>query len=117
MAVSSATAWTDTTDVIASAAPARLKSVKIRPNPDSVADSYVQLFNSVDATPGTTAPNDVIYVPAANIAGRRVEYNVNFGGKYYNTGITWIVTTTHDGATAVTTSGPSLVEVHYTLGG
>jgi hypothetical protein len=59
----------------------------------------------------------VIYVPGSDIAGRRVEYNVNFGGKYYATGLTWIVTTTHDGATAVTTSGPLLVEVHYTPGG
>ena len=117
MAVSSASAWSDTTDLIASALPCRLKSVKIRVNPDSAVDSYVQLFNSADATPGTTAPNDVIYVPAASIAGRRLEYNVNFGGKFYNVGLTWIVTTTHDGATASTTGAPSLVDVHYTLGG
>lgn len=117
MAVSSATAWTDTTDIIASPTPVRLKSVKIRPNPDSTAASYVQLFNSADATPGTTAPNDVIYVPGSDIAGRRVEYNVNFGGKYYATGLTWFVSTTATGATAATTAAPSLVEVHYTPGG
>ena len=117
MSVSSASAWADTTDIIASATPVRLKSVKIRRNPDSVADSYVQLFNSADATPGSTLPNDVIYVPAANIAGRKVEDNVNYGGKVYATGLTWFVSTTATGATAVTTSGPILVEVHYTPGG
>jgi hypothetical protein len=116
MAVSSAGAWSNTTDIIASAVAARLKAVKIRLNPDSTAASYIQIFDSADATPGTTAPNDVIYCPAASTAGRDAEMNVNYGGKWYNTGITWFVSTTYNGATAATTSAPLLVDVHYTIG-
>ncbi len=117
MAVSSASAWTNTTDIIASATAVRLKSVKIRQDPDSATAAYVQLFNSADATPGSDAPNDVIYLPAPATNGRRPEVNVNFGGKYYGTGLTWIVTTTATGATASTTGAPLLVDVHYTPGG
>lgn len=115
--VSSAAAWTDTTDVIASAAPARLISVQIRVNPDATVDSYVQLFNSADATPGTTAPNDVIWVPSPTTAGRKLEYNVPYNGKYYATGLTWFVSTTATGATAATTSAPLTVSVEYNTGG
>lgn len=117
MALSSATAWTDTTDIIASATPVRLKAVRIRCNPDSVLNSYVQLFDSADATPGSTLPDEVIYVPRADQAGRQVEQNVAFKGKYYHTGLTWFVSTTATGATAATTSAPLLVEVHYAPGG
>ncbi|HJQ65916.1 MAG TPA: hypothetical protein VJ816_06050 [Gemmatimonadales bacterium] len=108
-----ATAWTDTTDLIVSATPVFLNSVRVRVNPDSTAASYVQLFDSADATPGTTAPNDVIYVPAANVAGRQLEYHVAYNGKYYATGLTWVVTTTHDGATAATTHAPLRVDIDY----
>jgi hypothetical protein len=115
--LSFATAWDDTTDIIACAGPARLNSVRVRVNPASTAVSYVQLFNSVDATPGTTAPADVIYVPAGNVAGRVLEYHTAYNGKYYGTGITWTVTTTHDGGTAATTDAPLRVDVDYSIGG
>jgi hypothetical protein len=108
-----ATAWTDATDLIVSTTPVYLNSVRIRVNPDSTSASYVQLFNSADATPGTTAPNDVIYVPPGNVAGRALQYHVVYNGKYYGTGLTWSVTTTHDGATAVTTDAPLRVDIDY----
>ena len=116
MAVSSASAWTDTTDIIASAAPCHVKSVRIRSNLDAVAKSFVQLFDSVDATPGTTAPDVVIGLPVPSTSGRTAEYNIPLSF-YFATGLTWIVTTTHDGATAATTSAPLLVDVHYALPG
>src|SRR5258706_3868093 len=117
MAVSSASSWSDTTDIIASATPVRLKAVKIRCNPDSVLNSYVQLFDSADATPGSTLPDEVIYVPRSDQAGRQVEMNLSYKGKYFHTGLTWFVSTTSTGATAATTSAPLLVDVHYTPGG
>ena len=118
MAVSSASAWSDTTDIIASAVPTRLKSVRILVNQDASVASYVQLFDSADATPGTTVPTDVISVPSPTTGSRKMAYNVNFGGKYYGTGLTWFVATTATGATATTSTGAALkVDVHYTPGG
>lgn len=114
MAVSSASSWTNTTDVIASAVPCRLKSVKVRLNPESTAASYLQLFNSADATPGSTAPDMVTYIPAASTAGRDAELNINYGGVFFATGLTWFVATASAGGTAPTTNAPLLVDVHYT---
>jgi hypothetical protein len=117
MAVSSASAWSDNTDIIASSTAVRLKSVRVRQDPDSATAAYIQLFNSADATPGSTTPNDVVYLPAPASTGRRAEFNFNMQGKYYATGLTWGVFTTATGGTASTTGAPLLVEVHYAPGG
>ena len=117
MAVSSASAWSDTTDIIASATGVRLTTVRVRQNPDSATAAYIQLFDSADATPGSTAPNDVIYLPAPASTGRQPEFNFDMNGKVYATGLTWGVFTTATGGTASTTGAPILVEVHYAPGG
>ena len=117
MAVSSATSWADTTEVVASSTATRLKSVVIRCNPDSAADSSVQLWNHANPTPGTTAPDFAILVPSAAKMGRELKLNVPFGGIYCDTGLTWFVSTTAGGGTAATTNAPLLVDVHYTPGG
>jgi hypothetical protein len=116
MAISSAAAWSDTTDIIASATPTRVTHVRIRTNPSATSKAFVQLFDSADATPGTTAPDFVIGLPAYLTSGNKPEYNVMID-QYFATGLTWFVSTTHDGATAATTSAPLLVDVHYAPGG
>lgn len=117
MAVSSATSWTDTTDIIANAGACRLNSVEVRVNQDASAASYIQLFDSANATPGSTAPNIVLYVPSPTTAGLTPSYHFDLGGVVMATGLTWFVSTTHDGATAATTHAPLLVDVHYSTGG
>ena len=116
MAVSSASSWSDTTDLIASATPVRLKSVKIRSNRDATGKAFVQLWDSADATPGTTAPDLVIGLPVPGTSGYKPEYNIHYN-MVFATGLTWFVSTTHDGGTAATTNAPLLVDVHYAPGG
>lgn len=116
MAVSSAATWSDTTDIIASATATRVTHVKIRTNPSATAKSFVQLFDSADATPGSTAPDYVIGIPVYATSGNKPEYNVMID-QYFATGLTWFVSTTPTGATAATTSAPLLVDVHFAPGG
>lgn len=116
MAVSVASSWSDTTDIIASASGVRVKSVKIRSNRAATGKSFVQLFDSANATPGTDAPDFVIGLPVPGTSGYKPEYNIHIN-MVFATGLTWIVTTTHDGGTAATTDAPALVEVHYAPGG
>lgn len=113
--VSRETAWTDTTDIIASATPVRLKAVVVDVPAASSALGFVQLFDSADATPGTTAPFIVLPIPRVATMGsrRRLKY-VFAGGVVCGTGLTWLVTTTHDGATVPTGADvPLAIEVHY----
>jgi hypothetical protein len=105
------TTWTDTTDVICSTAAVRVKSVTIQRLPTATAVVYVQLYNSANATPGSTTASDIISAGFGDPEGTRVK--VNFHGKKYGTGLT-IFCSSDAGATApLTVEIPSEVRVDW----
>lgn len=114
-APSVSTAWTNTTAVTDFSGSCRLDSVTVRLNPDSSAASYLMLWDSITATPGTTAPDFAIKLPAGTSA-RDTALNINFGGIYCATGVQSFVATAANGGTAATTAAPSRVEVRVAQG-
>jgi hypothetical protein len=115
-APSVSTAWTNTTAVTDYSGACRLDSVKVRCNPDAAAASYLMLWDSITATPGTTAPDFAVLLPAST-ATRTTEVNINFGGIVCATGVQSFVATAANGGTAATTSAPQRVEVRVSQGG
>ena len=94
-----------------------LKSVKIEQRTGAAPVLYLQIFNTNAPTVGTTAPVEVIQVPAGDAAlqlkTKKVAYQADFGGFDLGTGFAYAVTTTHDGLTAPTAGQEPLVEIHY----
>ena len=117
MAVSTATAWTDTTDVIAYVGACRVTAVEVDIAPAATSTSFLQLWNSADATPGTTAPTVQIEIPIET-SRRGSQFKVVFPkGMRFATGLTWFVATASAGGTAATTHAPLAVSVYYVVGG
>lgn len=114
--ISTATSWADTTEVSAYAAAVRLKAVVLDLAQGVSNETFVQLWDVANPTPGTTAPRLVLPVPRTTLIGirRRIKY-VFPGGLPFTTALTWFVSTTHDGATAATTDAPLVVEIHFEL--
>ena len=112
MAVSSATTWTDTTEISASATAARLKAVAFTAISGAANEVFIQLWDVVNPTPGTTAPRHVIAIPIFTGVPRRTKV-VFPGGFPFATAITWFVSTTHDGATAATADAPGVVDIYF----
>ncbi len=65
---------------------------------------YLQLFNTNAPTVGTTAPEMVIPVPAGDTKKEATQRDVRISGngKNFSTGLSYAVTTVHDGAVAPT---------------
>ena len=112
MAVSRATSWADDTEVSASATGARLKAVVFTAISGAAGEAFIQLWDVADPTPGTTAPRLVIAVPVFTGVPRRRKV-IFPGGFPFATALTWFVSTTHDGATAATTTAPSSVDLYF----
>lgn len=113
---STVSSWTSgDNDIIVSTGPVRLKAVEIAPNSLQSAAAYLRLWNSVDATPGTTEPDIVIpiLVPGTDDNVRRIK--VILGGLRFPTGLTYgLYTTPFSGSTAPTVNlGPLAVQVFY----
>lgn len=112
MAVSRATSWTNTTEVQVQNGAARVKAVQIKLAPAAAADSYLQIYNVFNSTPGTTVPDCVIYIPTSAKLGKTM-IKLNLGGVRLDTGFSWFVSTTATGGTAATTSAPESVDVFW----
>lgn len=98
-----------------------LKSIKVEQRASAAPVLYLQIFNTNAPTVGTTAPVEVIQVPAGNanvdVNDKKVVYQAKFGGFDLSTGFSYAATTTHDGNTAPTAGQEPTVEIHYeTLG-
>ena len=93
---------------------ALLLSVKIDNSGNSGAASYVKLFNlaSGSVTPGTTTPDEIIYVPASAVVTHEYFTGANVGVTFGTALSAFCVTT---GGTAGTTSpsNPVIVSVLY----
>lgn len=79
---------------------------------------YLQIFNDGTApVVGTDAPVHVLQVPAGIADHQGVyikeEFQGSLGGKYLTSGLSYAVTTTHDGATAPDAGDEPEVEIHY----
>lgn len=116
MAVNTQTTWADTTDIVVSSGPVRVRAVEVLRDPEASANVYVQLYNATSSTPGSTAINDQIevgYGASGGTGGDGVHVKVNYSGKYYNTGLC-IFCSTDKGATAPTSTNiPTYVKVYY----
>lgn len=118
MAVSTTTKtdWIDgNNDVIVSILPVRIKAIEVQGNPAATTDCYVRIWNSVNATPGTTEPDEVLYVPRPNVKDGKVKQKTILGGKRLDTGLTMgVYTTPFSGSTSVVAAAaPLSVKIFY----
>lgn len=94
-----------------------VKGVRVEQHTTDAPKLYLQLFDAVAPTVGTTAPNDVIEIPAGSdnldMARIAAQFQSSRGGKYYGTGLAYAVTTTHDGLTAPDAGDEPVVTVDY----
>lgn len=111
------TDWVDgDNDVIVSTSPINLKAVEIQCRGNSaLADAFVRLYDSADATVGTTEPVCVIYIPRQDTTSTKRRLKVIYGGLRFATGLTMgVYTTPHSGTTStVSTSAPLSVKIFY----
>ena len=108
----------DDTEQTVCAAACRLTAIEVLLNVAQTA-CYLQLWDSADPDPGTTAPLMVIPVPTVAIQGLMRKFKVIFpnGGYRFGTALTMLATTTATGETAVTTTAiPQRVDIFYVTG-
>ena len=99
----SGSAWADATAQTARTGAAKLNSITVVVEPDQGA-GFIQGYDSITATAGTTAPDFAFKIPAYTVQSRR-RYKVIFPeGTVCSTGIQMFVSTAAGGATAVTTT-------------
>jgi hypothetical protein len=71
------------------------------------------MFNHASPTVGTTAPVEVIQIPAGEtgqIQSKKLQYAGSKGGYNYGTALSIAVTTTHDGSTGpASTDKPEVI--------
>lgn len=100
---------------------AQVKSIKVEQWTFDAPVLYLQLFNTNNPTVGTTAPVMVIPIPAGStiLQGPQVkaEFQSEYGGLPFATGLSLAVTTTHDGATGPDAGDEPRVTVHYEIQG
>lgn len=94
-----------------------LRSLRVKVYKAGAAEFYIQIFNTASPTLGTTAPIEVIRVPAAEtilpLQDKVVNYEGPKGGQEFSTALTVACTTTHDGATVATSGQEPDVIVDY----
>ena len=94
-----------------------IRNARIRQFTAAAPVLYLQIFNVEVPTVGTTAPVEVIRIPAkvtdqqATVT-KRTMYS-SLGGLYLDTGFAYAVTTTHDGNTAPDAGDEPEVEINY----
>src|SRR3989304_4738923 len=111
MAVNEQTTWADTTEVLVKSGATRLKALEVQRHPDATAVIYVQLYNNLNPTPGVTTPNDVIQIGFGASEGDRVK--VNFHGKYYDTGLSWFISSDAGATAPLTVELPLISRLFY----
>lgn len=109
----------DETPVVLRNGKAYIKSIKVEQWTSDAPALHLQVFNTNNPTLGTTAPMLVVPIPAG-ISGRqctfnRVQFDGDFGGLYFATGLSFAVSVEHDGATAPDAGDEPRVTVDYEL--
>jgi hypothetical protein len=114
MAVNIQTTWADTTDIVVSTGPVRIKAVEVLRDPEATASVFIQMYNATSSTPGTTAITDQIEVPSAAATNQDgVHLKVNYSGKYYNTGLCIFCSSDRANTAPLTVEIPEYVKVYY----
>lgn len=107
----------DNTPVVVRTGALRLASVKVAQRVAAAPKLYLQLFDSVTVTPGTTKPDVVIIVGAGDSNQDANVHKASFSGKKggigFSTGLTYCVTTVSDGGTAPTAGQEPEVYIEY----
>ena len=96
------------------ASSATVYSVTVDNSANTMADSYVKLWNvaSGSVTVGTTDPDEVIFVKASAI-DTRIFYTGAAPGKLFNTALTAACVTTGGSAGSTSPTNPVVVSVRY----
>lgn len=111
------TDWIDgNNDVIVSTGPARIKAIEIQGLPTATTVCYLRIWNSVNATPGTTEPDFVIPIFRPNVQDGHTRVKIILSqGIRLDTGLTLgIYTTPFSGSTSVVVAAaPLSAKVYY----
>lgn len=117
MAVSRATSFAAVTNPYTGAV--RISAIHIQPSTTTNVQ-YLAVYNAAAPTVGTDAPEMVIAIPGvgAQRPNGKLKDKIIFPGGGYRcqTALSYIVTTTFNGATGSTTDKPLAVEVFYEPG-
>jgi len=96
---------------------ARLKNIRVTQRTGAAARLFLQVFDAVAPTVGTTLPTLIIPVPAGNTQsdGEVLETRLssNRGGAIFGTAISFAVTTTATGLTAPTAGQEPEVSIDW----
>lgn len=120
MAVSRATSFAAVTAPYTGAV--RVSSIIITRNPSVTTTQFLAVYNAAAPTVGTDAPELCLAIPAittdkqAPNGQQRMKVVLPNGGYRCQTALSYIVTTTFNGATGSTTNKPLAVEVFYVPG-
>lgn len=94
-----------------------IKNVRVEQRKITAPRLFLQIFNVLNPTVGTTAPEMVIPIPAGqanmDLAVLDVPLAAKRGGLELGTGFAYAVTTTHDGSTNPTAGDEPVVIVDY----
>jgi len=93
------------------------RKIDVRQHTNDAPVLYLQLFDVVAPTVGTTAPNKVLVIPAGITKQVSVAvYNISgsLGGLSFGTALSFAVTTTHDGSTGPDAGDDPEVILDYT---
>lgn len=106
----------DETETLVHTGRCNMRRIKVIQHTFDAPILYLQLFNSVDITLGTTAPTMVIPIPAGVVGQPNrlvLELETAFGGLHFATGLVLAVTTTHDGSTGPTSGDEPELIIDY----
>ena len=107
----------DNTAVVVRTGSTRVNGVKVAQRKVTAPKLYLQLFDSVTVTPGTTKPDMVIPVPAGNsnydVMAFKIAMSGMRAGVGFDTGLTYCVTTVSDGGTAPAAGDEPEVTIGY----
>ena len=92
------------TAVVVRAGITEVKRIRVKQFNSAAPRLFLQLFNTNAPTVGTTAPELVLRIPAGDSKkdSARAQYQINGNDMNFATGLSYAVTTTHDGNTAPT---------------
>lgn len=117
MAVSRATSFAAVTNP--TSAPSRVTAIHIQINPAATSKQFLAVYNAAAPTVGTDDPELIASIPVTTempLGLGKMKIVLPNGGRRFPTALSYIVTTTLNGATASTTHAPLAVEVFYALG-
>lgn len=107
----------DNTAVVVRTGNTRLNGIKVAQRKVTAPKLYLQLFDSVTVTPGTTKPDMVVPIPAGDanydVTAHKLSMSGMRAGIGFSTGLTYCVTTVSDGGAAPAVGDEPEVTIGY----